>query len=49
MFWRRRKGRDENEQTGFNAGFGEVFYDSEFDFVFFFERRRRRRYYHENE
>jgi hypothetical protein len=51
VFWRGRKRRDENEQTGF-AGFGEVFDDSEFDFivvVVIFWRRRWWRYCHENE
>jgi|TARA_B110000305_G_C19166846_1_gene505277 hypothetical protein len=49
VFWRRRKGRDDNEQTGF-AGFGEVFDDSEFDFIVIIIFWRRRRWkYHENE
>jgi hypothetical protein len=55
VFWRRRrrKGRGENERTtGFhNAGFGEVFDDSEFDciVVVIFWRRRWWKYCHENE
>jgi hypothetical protein len=51
VFWRRRRGRGENERTGFNAGFGEVFDDSEFDciVVIIFWRRRWWKYCHENE